>query len=119
MTFEQVARQAYDFGYHRKAEWYRRGYFANFGEAPREFFFVTVRSSKPYRVWCWRVDPQGELVAQIEIDAAIEDLKRREQSQCWELDESRGVIYAELPHWKITAKVKAEIEQRQYGGQAA
>lgn len=115
LSFDAVVRQAYDFGYHRKAEWYQRGYFANFGEQPREFYFITVRSAKPYRVWVWRVDAIGEQAAAIEIDMAIVDLKRREESGDWEPEESRGVVYAPMPRFKISPKVIAAMEMREHG----
>lgn len=115
VTLEHVVRQAYSFGYHRKAEWYRRGYFANYGEQPRDFLFISVRSSKPYLVWVWHVDPLGEEVAQIEIDQALADIARRTESGDWEPEESKGVVFAQMPHFMISPKVKAEIERRQYG----
>lgn len=118
-TFEQVVRQAYSYGYHRKADWYRRGYFANFGEAPRDFLFVSVRSCRPYLVWVWHVDPLGEEVAQIEIDFALADIAAREASGDWEPNESKGVVFAEMPHFLVSSKVKAEMERRAYGGEQA
>lgn len=117
--FEQVVRQAFDFGYHRKADWYKRGYFAEFAEPARDFLFVSVRSLRPYTVWVWHCDPLAELVASIEVDFALADLAGREASGDWEPSESKGVVYAEMPHYKISPKVKAEIERRQYGGEQA
>lgn len=117
VTFEQVVRQAYSLGYHRKADWYRRGYFANFGETPKDFLFVSVRSCRPYLVWVWRIDPLGEQVAQIEIDMCLADLAARDGSGDWEPAESKGVVFAEVPHYLISSKVKAEIERRQFNYQ--
>lgn len=116
-TFEQVVRQAYSYGYHRKADWYRRGYFANFGETPRDFLFVSVRSCRPYLVWVWRVDPLGEEVAQIEIDMALDDIAKRQETDDWEPMESKGVVFAEMPPWSVSSKVKTEIERRQFNYQ--
>lgn len=118
-TFEQVVRQAYSYGYHRKADWYRRGYFANFGETPRDFLFVSVRSCRPYLVWCWHIDPLGEQVAQIEIDTALADIAKREESGDWEPAESKGVVFAECPTFMVSRKVRDEMERRQYGTEYA
>lgn len=98
-------RAIHQFGYHRKAEWYRRGYVAHYGRPLREFFLIWVstdpRATHLNRVVVSRVDPIAEAQAQVEIDKALDDLEKRRASGDWRPDHCVDVQTDSLPLYAI------------------
>jgi hypothetical protein len=95
----------HNYGYHRKAEWYRRGYVANYGRPLREFLFIWVstdpRATHLNRVVVSRLDPMAEAQAQVEIDRALDDLEKRRKSGDWRPDHCVDVQTDGLPLYAI------------------
>lgn len=102
-------------GYHRKAEWYRRGYQANYGRPLREFLLVWVCTSPTStihdRVVVSSIGAVAEALAGAEIDAAIRDIVRRRESNDWRPPWCVGVQVDELAPWAINRELLQEIAQ--------
>lgn len=101
-TLEQHRKQAFDLGYHHKADWYRRAYIGTTGEHLAAFVFVSVSKIPPYPVWVWSVDPRAEVVAAAEIDWALDDIAKRMESGDWRQETSKQVSILQMPPWKIS-----------------
>jgi hypothetical protein len=102
MNLDEVQRWALKCGYHRQARWYSRAHEQVFGRTPRDFVFITVRTSRPYLVWCWRLTSAMEDLADHEIDKALAEILGRRESGDWLPDECRRIQYLpELKPWQM------------------
>lgn len=115
LTFDDVRRQAIKLGYHRKAEWYRRGYLASTGENAREFLFVSVRSSAPHDVWVWTIDSETESIAEVEVDLALDDYRARMIVGDWSPNECAAVHQIGARPYEVSDRVREELERRRTG----
>jgi hypothetical protein len=101
-------------GYHRKAEWYRRAYVANYGRPLREFVFVwvcTAPTATAYdRVVVSSIGPVAESLASAQIDNAVRDILRRRESNDWRPPRCIGVQLDELPGWAVDRDLLQEIQ---------
>lgn len=105
-NFPALEKQAAGLGYHRKVDWYSRGYFQSFGETPDHFFFVGVRSVAPHDVFIWELTPDAEAIAKIEIDIALEGIRACKASGDWSPMESRAVQRVDVPLWAMSAAAR-------------
>lgn len=112
MSLDEIQRIAIAKGYHRQAAWYSRGYLANFGEAPRHFVFLAVRTSKPYLVFSWEFSAEVEAVANAEIDMALAEILGRRMTGDWLPDECRRVMTMGIKPYQIAPKVADELRRR-------
>lgn len=102
-----------DRGYHRKAEWYRRAYLANYGRPLRAFFFIWVCTADTAtdldRVVLSQVDPIAESLAAAQIDRAVSDIVKRRESGDWRPDRCKGVQVDALPSYAVDRELLQEI----------
>jgi hypothetical protein len=92
-------------GYDRKAEWYRRGYVANYGRPLREFFLIWVctaeTATKYDRVVVSRIGAISESLASLELDRAVASIVKRRESGDWRPDYCIDVQTDERAPWAI------------------
>lgn len=105
------AKAIADYGYHRKAEWYRRGYVANYGRPLREFLLIWIQNEPPYDVAVSRVGAVAEHLAAAEIDRALDDLVRRRRANDWRPSWCVDVQVDELPAWAVDRDLLQEVAQ--------
>lgn len=103
-------------GYDRKAEWYRRGYVANYGRPLREFLLVWVctdaLATKRDRVVVSRIGPISESLAALEIDRAVADIVKRRESGDWRPTYCIDVQTDERAAWAIDRELLQEAAQQ-------
>ena len=114
-TLDEHRRQAIKLGYHRKADWYKRGYLASTGRLARAFLFVSIRTVYTPVVWVWHFDGEVEAVAEIEIDLAIADYTTRMLSGDWSQVEQHNVRMLGIKPYEIPEYVREEMERRRTG----
>lgn len=100
-------------GYDRKAEWYRRGYVANYGRPLRNFFLIWVSTAPTAtvndRVVVSMIGAVSESLAAAEIDRAIADICRRRESNDWRPSWCIDVQVDERASWAINRELLQEI----------
>lgn len=111
MTLADVEKAAASNGYHRIAEWYRRGYLETHGRPLRDYLFVSARAARPWLVWVWRFDVEAETVARIEVDYALREIIGRTVTGDWLPDECRTIQKVGIKPWQVTAQARAEMER--------
>jgi hypothetical protein len=111
-TLTEHRRQAIQLGYHRKADWYKRGHLATTGRLARAFLFVSIRTVFTPVVWVWSFDREAEAVAEIEIDLALDDYRTRVLSGDWTQVEQHDVRVLGIRPYEIPDHVREEMERR-------
>jgi hypothetical protein len=111
-TLEEHRKQAIKLGYHRKADWYRRGYLASTGRLARAFLFVSIRTVHTPVVWVWQFDGEVEAVAEIQIDMALDDYRTRTLAGDWTQIEQHNVRTLGIRPYEIPESVREEMERR-------
>lgn len=103
-------------GYDRKAEWYRRGYVANYGRPLREFFLIWVctapTATKYDRVVVSRIGAISESLASLEIDRAVASIVKRRESGDWRPDYCIDVQTDERSAWAMDRDLLQEAAQQ-------
>lgn len=111
MTDEAIRKQAVSLGYHRKAEWYKRGYFATHATNSGPFLFVYVRTSPPFDVWVKFFDADAEAIAAIEIDLALDDYRARTISGDWAQARSRQAWPMSIKPYEYSDEVASRLQE--------
>jgi hypothetical protein len=103
-------------GYDRKAEWYRRGYVANYGRPLRDFFLIWVctapTATKHDRVVVSRIGAISESLASLELDRAVASIVKRRESGDWRPDYCIDVQTDERAPWAMDRELLQEAAQQ-------
>lgn len=111
MSEKAIIKQALDLGYHRKAEWYRRGYFHNTGRPCREFLFVSVSVLPPHDVCVWRFDDLAEQLAHAQIEEALAGIRKCRETNDWRNTASVGIRTLTTPNYAVDRDLIERMNQ--------
>ena len=109
---EDFAKKAYDYGYHKQAYLYSKGYEIITKEKPKAFIFVAVEKAEPYSVCVFVADDTFMRVGQIETEIMLDTYKRCSASGNWYgyNGENPVIIPLSIPRY-IENKYMEEIDQ--------
>lgn len=99
VTPDDLKRQAYGYGYHRKAAFYTEAHRQVYGENPEAFWFCSVHSAAPYEVCVWQWGAAAEAVGWSECRNAMDSIARAYDSGDWRAPWELEVVEFELPKW--------------------
>ncbi len=95
---ESFAKSVIEYGYHRQAAFYSEAVLQNRGVLPR-FIFAVVSTTEPYLCGCYELDSNALDIGRIEIEALIQELKQRTESNDWASEFTKGINVLQLPKW--------------------
>jgi exodeoxyribonuclease VIII len=95
---ESFAKSVVDYGYHRQAAFYSEAVYQNQGVMPR-FIFAVVSTTEPYLCGCYELDNNALDIGRIEIEALVNELKQRTESNDWSSGFTKGINILQLPKW--------------------
>lgn len=103
-------------GYDRKAEWYRRGYVANYGRPLRAFFLIWVctaeTATKFDRVVVSQIGAVSEALSSLEIDRAVAGIVKRRESGDWRPGYCIDIQTDERSAWAMDRELLQEAAQQ-------
>ena len=79
----EFEKKAYDYGYHKQAFLYNKGYEKITGKKPRAFVFVAIEKEAPYSVCVYMADDLFLKVGEIEIENLIHTYKTCIRTNNW------------------------------------
>lgn len=95
---EEFARSVARYGYHRQAAWYSTAAEALTGVRP-SFAFVAVRSSPPYEVSVYELEPEAVEQGERENRETLAELSRAMATGNYAASWESGVTTIQLPKW--------------------
>lgn len=98
VTTDSWVRDAWKYGYHRQAAFYRNGLFAIDGEF-RQFAHVAVGSYEPYPVVVYCLDEQSIDLGSDEVQADLTALRDCRISGDWRDPAEKRIQHVRLPQW--------------------
>ncbi len=110
---EAFARSLYNWGYHRQAAWYCHSAQALLGVLP-QFAFVVVRSSPPYEVAVYKLEPEALAIGEMEVRETLRALSRARRTNTWCAPWEMEPQMINLPVWALKRNSGAALAVKEH-----